>query len=145
MWAFRSALVSVAELDRSSTFYQEVMQVNEIVRHNEVAVLSKDDVGSFTIFLRLALRDAARAPHDTLGLRAVSIDVGSFEELDRVEKSLRAHDGLRDRRELSEGFEVVRGFDPDRNPLVLVAWAPDKVFTPDHFREATQYLYALDP
>lgn len=145
MWAFRSALVSVAELDRSSTFYQEVMQVNEVVRHNDVAVLTKDDVGSFTLFLRLALRDSIRPSHDTLGLRAVSIDVGSFEELDRVEKSLRERESLRDRRELSDGFEVVRGFDPDRQPLVFVAWTADKVFTPDHYRDATQYLYALDP
>src|ERR1700689_2864897 len=93
-WSLRSVVVSVRDLDRSSTFYQDVMNVPEVFREDQIAVLSSDLTPSFTLYLRQAQRGAAHAVQ-ALGVRAFSSDVGSFAELDRVEGRLRALDGFR--------------------------------------------------
>jgi hypothetical protein len=52
---------------------------------------------SFEVVLRQAERAASRSGQQVLGLRAISFDGGSFEELDRVERSLRTRELLHDR------------------------------------------------
>ena len=60
-WSLRSVLVSVSNLDLSSTFYQEVMNVVEVLRDGQVAVLSGDELGSMALFLRQAQRNFVHA------------------------------------------------------------------------------------
>jgi catechol 2,3-dioxygenase-like lactoylglutathione lyase family enzyme len=143
-WSIRSVVVSVRDLERSSTFYQDVMQVRELFRENRIAVLSSDRAPWLTVYLREAYRNAVHSGQQTLGARWFFCDVGSLSELDRVEGRLRALDGFV-RRELfdeSDGFEMVHGHDPDRLSLVFVAQETNLAL-PDYRRVIAQ-LYALD-
>lgn len=122
-WSIRSVVVSVRDLDRSSAFYREVMGIDEVFRGNGIAVLTADQTKPYTVYLREAPRNAVHSGQQSLGVRAVSCDVGSLAELDRVEGRLRALDAFRTRQFLDEEekIEFVHGQDPDRISLLFVA------------------------
>jgi catechol 2,3-dioxygenase-like lactoylglutathione lyase family enzyme len=142
-WSIRSVVVSVRDLDRSSTFYQDVMNVPEVFREDQMAVLIRDSAPSFTVYLREAHRNAIHSGQ-TLGVRAFSCDVGSFGELDRVEGRLRALNGFRDREFLDEAekVEMIHGHDPDRLSLVFLAHEAE--LSIQDYRRALARLYAID-
>ena len=142
-WSIRSVVVSVRDLDRSSGFYQDVMNLSELIREDQIAVLSSDVTPSFTLYLREAHRSAVHSGQ-ALGVRAISRDVGSFAELDRVEGRLRALNGFRDRQFLDDAqqFEMIHGQDPDRLSLVFVAH--DAELRLQDYRRALARLYAID-
>jgi len=144
-WSVRATLVSVRDLDRSALFYKIVMGLTEITRQDQIAVLGRPSEDSPEVVLRVALRVAGRSGQ-ALGLRAISFDVGSFEDLDRVECSLREHQGFRDKGSLGtpRSFEYVRGYDPDRQPLIFMAYAPGTEFSADHYRQIIGSMYAVD-
>jgi catechol 2,3-dioxygenase-like lactoylglutathione lyase family enzyme len=142
-WSIRAVVVSVRDLDRSSTFYQDVMNVREVSRDGQIAVLSGDLIPGFALYLREAHRNAVHSGQ-ALGVRAFSCDVGSFAELNRIEDSLRARDAFRGRQFLDddEQFEMVQGQDPDRLSLVFVAHGADLALT--DYRHAMARLYSID-
>lgn len=142
-WSIRSVVVSVRDLDRSSTFYQDVLNVQEVSRDGQMVVLSGDLIPGFALYLREAHRNAVHSGQ-ALGVRAFACDVGSFAELDRVEGCLRARAGFRGRQFLddAQGFEMIQGHDPDRLPLVFVAHDPDVALT--DYRGAMARIYAID-
>lgn len=142
-WSIRSVVVSVRDLDRSSTFYQDVMNVREVLREGQIAVLGSDLDPTPTLYLREADRQAVY-PGGALGFRAVSFDVPSFGELDRVEGVLRNLNAFRGRQFIDEAetFEMVQGQDPDRLPLVFVA---SETSVPlEDYRAALARLYSID-
>jgi catechol-2,3-dioxygenase len=142
-WSIRSVVVSVRDLDRSAAFYQDVMNVSERIRENQVAMLC-DPSGSFTIFLRQAYANASHPGHQSLGIRSLSCNVGSVAELDRVEARLRANDAFVGRRFVDDAkqFEMVHGHDPDRVSLTFLA---NKSTMPlDEYHRATVALLVID-
>ena len=142
-WSIRAVVVSVRDLDRSSAFYQDVLNVPEVSRDGQIAVLSGELIPGFALYLREAHRNAVHSGQ-TLGVRAFSCDVGSFAELDRVEERLRAHAGFRSRQFLDDDqrFEMVQGDDPDRLSVIFVAHETD--FPLSDYRNAMARLYSID-
>jgi hypothetical protein len=145
-WSIRSVLISVKDLDRSSTFYQDVANMQEVKRGDQLAVLASSVPGSMLLYLRRAYRSAVHQGQQALGVRALSCDVGSFAELDRVEQRLRAIGAFRDRLIIdgTERFEAVRGLDPDRLPLAFVAQQPGRTVTSTDYEEVWTRLYSMD-
>jgi catechol 2,3-dioxygenase-like lactoylglutathione lyase family enzyme len=144
--SIRSVVVSVRDLDHSSAFYQEVMNLPEVLRDDQFVVLGGQESGLFTLYLREAQRNAVRSGPQTLGIRALSCDVASFAELDRIEDRLRALSAFTARQVLdaANGFELVRGHDPDRLPLIFVASAAGGVAVLDDYHRALSQLFAID-
>jgi hypothetical protein len=122
------------------------MNLQEVHREDQLAVLTSGVAESMLLYLRLAYRAAVHQGQQALGVRALSCDVGSFEELDRVEQRLRAL-GAFVNREVVEGperFEVVRGHDPDRLPLALVAQQPGRTLTSADNEKVWTRLFGVD-
>jgi catechol 2,3-dioxygenase-like lactoylglutathione lyase family enzyme len=144
--SIRSVVISVRDLDRSTTFYQDVMNVSEVIRQDKLAVLGGEVTGPFTLFLRQANRNAIRVGQEALGIRALSCDVEAFAELDRVEGRLRAFNAFRDRQFLDEAeeFEIVRGYDPDRLPLSFVAYETRNRIALNDYHRALAGMYTVD-
>ena len=71
VWPVRSVLLSVRDLDRSTTFYQAVLHLREVLRQDRVAVLVGDERPPFTLFLRWAHPDAVHFGQEALGVRAL--------------------------------------------------------------------------
>jgi len=142
-WSIRSVVISVRDLDRSSAFYQSVVSVREVFRENQIVVLNSEPPATFTLYLREAQRSAV-TPSQPLGVRAVSFDVRSTAELNRVEGLLRDVDAFRGRQFIDEAqsFEIVHGHDPDRFPLVFVAHETSLPL--QDYRRALARLYAID-
>jgi catechol 2,3-dioxygenase-like lactoylglutathione lyase family enzyme len=145
-WSIRSVLVSVSDLDQSATFYQDLMNVHEVLREDQIAVLTGGETGTLTLFLRQTRRTASHPGQQALGVRALAFAVGSPAELDRVEERLRALDTFRDRQRLleHEGVEVVRGRDPDRLPLTFVGNETGGSMSVDDYRQVLTWMYAMD-
>ena len=73
-WSIRSALVGVADLDRSLAFYEDVTNLHEILRADRMVVLGLDDASSFTLYLRHT--GAATHPgQQAVGVRSLVLDV----------------------------------------------------------------------
>jgi hypothetical protein len=145
-WAIRSALVAVADLEESVAFYRELGPFDEIVREDAIVVLGGVSPASVMLILR-----ETRGIHHTrhgqqaLGLRSMTFNVGSLGELDRIESFLRGRDLFTSRREIGDGAsELLRGRDPDNQPLVFVCYAQDQTIGPDYYREVASLFYALD-
>jgi catechol 2,3-dioxygenase-like lactoylglutathione lyase family enzyme len=145
-WSIRSVLISVKDLDRSSTFYRDVANMQEVHRGDQLAVLASIVPGSMLLYLRRAYRTAAHQGQQALGVRALSCDVGSFAELDRVEQRLRDLGAFRDRQIIdgADRFEAVRGLDPDRLPLAFVAQQRGRAMTSADYEGVWTRLYSMD-
>ena len=143
----RATLVSVKDLDVSAVFYQDVMGLREVMRQDQIAVLGNEPSGRLDIILRVSGRSAShRSGQQALGLRAISFDVGCFDELDRVERSLRTGEAFLDRG--SSGpprtFEYVRGHDPDRQVLIFMAYRAGMKFSAEHYQQTVGLMYGVD-
>jgi catechol 2,3-dioxygenase-like lactoylglutathione lyase family enzyme len=141
----RSVLVAVSELDRSIRFYTDVANLHERLREDRLAVLGDESLLSY-LYLREASRGPTRQGQDALGVRAVSFDVPSVAELDRIEAQLGHLGLLRDRHRLDgqEGLEFVRGYDPDRLPLVFVSTDLHNELSVATLQRVAGLLYGVD-
>jgi catechol 2,3-dioxygenase-like lactoylglutathione lyase family enzyme len=141
----RSILVSVRDLEASVEFYRDVLSLEEVFREDQIVVLGSNARNSFELVLRKASRVAARTD-EGLGLRTASFDVGSFDELESVERRLRARQAFRDVGTVNpEGvYKYVRGYDPDRQALIFLAFAPGMQFSDEFYRQFAGFLYSVD-
>jgi catechol 2,3-dioxygenase-like lactoylglutathione lyase family enzyme len=145
-WSISSILVSVSNLDRSTAFYEDVMNIHEVFREDQIAILGDDAPGAFTLLLREAHRGALRSGQQSLGIRSLMCDVGSSAELDRVEERLRALDAFQDREFFDEAkqFDFVVGHDPDRLPLMFTANDGAKTPSRHDYHQGLARMYAVD-
>lgn len=145
-WWMRSTLIAVRDLARSSAFYQDVTGLPELLREDQVAVLGEGTPGSFALLLRQANRGAIRHGQQALGVRALCLQVGTTAELDRVEERLGSYGLMQERRTLIErdGSEIVRGHDPDGQPLIFAAVRSDLAYSTDDYRLIARLMYAVD-
>lgn len=144
-WSMRSVLVSVSDLDRSVPFYCGVLGLREIVREGEVAVLEGEG-RTFAVLLREVTGQGARHGQQEFGVRAVSFDVGSHSELDAVAARLEEARALVSRSP-SEGagpYRLVAGRDPDRLPLVFIAYAAGAQLDAAGLRHVALHMYGVD-
>jgi catechol 2,3-dioxygenase-like lactoylglutathione lyase family enzyme len=144
-WAIRSTLVAVADLDRSIAFYRELGPFDVIDREDAVAVLGEVSPAAIVLILRES-RDIHQARHgqQSLGLRAITFNVGSPGELDRIEFLLRSRGLFTARRPVANGAsELVLGRDPDNLPLLFVCYTEDTL-GPDYYRTVANLAYSLD-
>lgn len=145
-WSLRSVLISVRDLQRSIDFSGDLVGLREVAREGEVVVLCNPPDTSFALMLRQAGRLATRHGQQALGARALSFEVGSMEELDRVEERLQASGMFRARRPLDadESFPLVLGHDPDGLPLVFLTYEGAGSLTALHYRHVAAIMYTLD-
>ncbi len=145
VWPVHPVLLSVRDLDRSTTFYRAVLRLREVDREDRVAVLADERV-PFTLFLRWAHPDAVHFGPDSLGVRSLTYDVGSLADLERVENALRAFDAFRDRQNPSESacYRWVRGYAPDRFPLAFMTYESGQKVSRVDLRRAMARMYAMD-
>jgi catechol-2,3-dioxygenase len=124
-WSVHSVLIWVSDLDTSLQFYADVCDLQVIVHEPNAAILS-DISGSPALLLRQADRGGIHSGQQTLGMRACAFNVGSSNELDRVEARLIARNAYQDRQRQGENGRVglVRGHDPDRLPLGFMNYEP---------------------
>jgi hypothetical protein len=145
LWTIRSTLIAVADLDEAVAFYGEIGPFTEIARLDAVVVLGSASPGSIALLLR-ETRSLHHTRHgqQSLGLRSITFNVGSLDELNRIESVLRGRDLFTSRQQVADAAELLRGRDPDNQPLVFVCYTQDEILPPDYYQAVASLVYALD-
>ena len=144
-WTLRSTLIAVSDLDQSVAFYGEIGPFGVVDREDGVAILGGVSPASTVLLLR-ETRSLHQMRHgqQSLGLRSMTFNVGSPDELNRIESVLRRQDRFTDRRHIdADASEFVRGRDPDNLPLVFASYATDTI-GPDYYRTIISMIYSMD-
>jgi hypothetical protein len=78
-------------------------------------------------------------------VRSINFNVGSTDELDRIESVLRSRNLFTDRKTLVEGAtEFVFGRDPDNLSLLFVCYGSNDPMDMDYYRMVSDLAYSLD-
>jgi hypothetical protein len=144
-WTIRSTLIAVADLERSVAFFGEVGPFGVIARQDGVAVLGEVETGSAVLILReTGSLHQTRHGQQSLGIRSMTFNVGSLDELGRVESVLRSRDRFTERRQIDGGAsELVGGRDPDNQPLIFVYYAADTAGAA-YYGSILNLIYSMD-
>jgi catechol-2,3-dioxygenase len=116
-----SAVMFVQQLDRSVSFYQDVLAL-QIADHSPTAALLISPAGA-QLILR-AMGDGAGHPLGAVGLQYVIWTAASQDDLDRCERVLRNRSAHRSTRRSGE-VTLVEGRDPDDVVLMVAYPGPD--------------------
>ena len=129
-----SAVMFVADLDRSVVFYQELLGLESTSRSDEAALLVSPD--GYQLYLRSV---GKRAQHFTgaVGIQYLVWTAESEEDLQRCERVLKAQ-SPRVTNSTVDGFRMVEGRGPDDVPVVVTFPGPDQAPR----QEILQRIYA---
>jgi catechol-2,3-dioxygenase len=111
-----AAIVFVRDLDRSVTFYREVLGLDMADSSPTAALLVNDDGAELVL---RAMGDNAQRALGGVGVQYVVWAVASRADLDRREQLLRDRSAYRQTR-TDSGLIAVEGCDPDDIPVVIV-------------------------
>jgi catechol-2,3-dioxygenase len=139
---FQGVVINVADLTRSIDFYCEVLDFNVLSREGQLAAVSASgsDRTQVIVLRDLGVGRLAGAGH--AGVRAIMLDVGSADQLERIAADLESRKALVNRRNHGDWTAVV-GRDPD-GVAVCLAWHPDgEPFSEDGWRSLDDFLYGI--
>ncbi|HTT51255.1 MAG TPA: VOC family protein [Streptosporangiaceae bacterium] len=117
-----AAVMFVQQLDRSISFYRDVLGLH-VADQSPTAALLASPAGT-ELILRAMGSDAAH-PLGAVGLQYVLWTAAGQEDLDRCERVLKERSAYRDTRG-SDGVTVVEGHDPDDTVLMIVYPGPEE-------------------
>ena len=128
-----SAVMFVAELERSVVFYQELLGWDVTVHNESVALLVSPD--GYQLYLR-ARGNRAQHPIGHIGVQYLIWTARDEEDLDRCEQILRKL-STQVNRQTIDGFTLLEGQGPDRVPVMVTYPGPAQA--PRH--EIVQRIY----
>jgi catechol 2,3-dioxygenase-like lactoylglutathione lyase family enzyme len=117
-----SVVLFVQDLDRSVSFYTEVLALQEADRSTTAALLASAD--GTQLILR-AMGSGAAHPLGSVGVQYVVWTAAGPADLDRAERALKNR-SAHQRSRSSAGVTVVEGRDPDDLPVVITYPGPDE-------------------
>ena len=137
---FSGVVINVTDLDRSISFYHQVLGFNLLSQEEQVAVVGASGGDrSQTIVLRtLGSSPLGGAGH--IGLRAFILEAESADQMERIAGELEYRRILVTRREHREWTAVV-GRDPE-GVTVVVTWHPGGT-TADGWKVLDSFVYGL--
>jgi catechol-2,3-dioxygenase len=112
-----SAVMFVQQLDRSSSFYQDVLALR-VADQSATAALLVSPEGS-ELILR-AMGSTGAHPLGAVGVQYVIWTAANRDDLDRCERVLKERSAYRETRS-SDGIVLVEGHDPD-DTVVMIAY-----------------------
>jgi catechol 2,3-dioxygenase-like lactoylglutathione lyase family enzyme len=118
-----SAVMFVQRLDRSVSFYRELLAM-QVVDDSPTAALLVSPAGT-QLILRAMGSNAAHALGG-VGVQYVTWTADGKEDFERCERVLKAHSAHRDTRS-SGGVMAVEGRDPDDTVVMITYPGPDEV------------------
>jgi catechol 2,3-dioxygenase-like lactoylglutathione lyase family enzyme len=118
-----SAVMFVQQLDRSVSFYTELLAMRVADRSPTAALLVSP--GGAQLFLR-AMGSNAGHPLGGVGLQYVIWTADGKEDFERCERVLKAHSAHRETRS-SGGVLAVEGHDPDDTVVMISYPGPDEL------------------
>jgi catechol 2,3-dioxygenase-like lactoylglutathione lyase family enzyme len=142
---FQSIVMNVADLDRSLEFYGQVFGFKLLARQDQLAAMhAPDSERPQVIVLRSLGTSSTRvggAGH--VGMRALVLDCGSLDELERIATELDRRQSLVLRRD-GETWTAAFGRDPDRTAVVAgCSLNTDQPVTLEAWAQLDEFLYGV--
>ncbi len=128
-----SAVMFVAELDRSVAFYREFLDWDVTVHNESVALLVSPD--GYQLYLRTRGR-RAQHPVGTIGVQYLAWTARNVADLRRCEQMLRKY-STQVTCQTVDGFTLIEGYGPDHVPVMVTYPGPAQA--PRH--EILQRIY----
>lgn len=128
-----SAVMFVAELDRSVAFYRELLEWDVTIHNESVALLVNPD--GYQLYLRTRGR-RAQHPVGNIGVQYLIWTARDETDLLRCEEVLRKY-STQVTRQTVDGFNLVEGYGPDQVPVMVTYPGPEQA--PRH--EILQRIY----
>jgi catechol-2,3-dioxygenase len=142
--SIQTVLLNVTDLEQSIAFYQDVFDLHLISQREEVAALMVHERDRRQVLL---LRELHRSSHHAgrrnVGLRMLSFEAGTTDELDAIEQK------LTDRHALvwhgqTDTYRAVMGLDPDRTELAVAASLTGTPITSDDWKHVDDAIYTVE-
>jgi catechol 2,3-dioxygenase-like lactoylglutathione lyase family enzyme len=118
-----SAVMFVHNLDRSVSFYEDVLDLQAVDRSTTAALLIS---GAGSQLILRAMGEGASRALGSVGVQYVVWTAAGKDDLDRCERVLRERGAYRESR-TADGVTVVEARDPDDVVLVVTHPGPDEV------------------
>jgi catechol 2,3-dioxygenase-like lactoylglutathione lyase family enzyme len=140
---FQSVVMNVADLDRSVDFYRDVFSFTVLSRRDQIAAISAPDSTNPQLIILRALGGSGRvggARH--VGIRALVLEVGNFEEFEGIAERLESKKALVGRRQGPTWVAAV-GTDPDRITVVTGCSTEPGPITHQDWEALDEMLYGI--
>jgi catechol 2,3-dioxygenase-like lactoylglutathione lyase family enzyme len=139
---FHGVVFNVADLDRSIDFYRDVFAFTLLSRSGQIAAISAPESEHPQIIVLRALGTDRVAGARHVGIRALILEVGSLDELERISHRLESRNSFVGRR-AGATWTAVIGTDPDRIAVVTASGSGVGPITHEDWRALDDFVYGL--
>jgi catechol-2,3-dioxygenase len=141
--SIQTALLNVHDLERSIDFYRQVFDLGLVSQGNQVAALMINDTDRRqVVVLREVGTGALHAGRHSIGLRLLSFEVGSPDELEVIEQRLKDRNALVGQRR-TEAWRAVIGRDPDGLELSISSSLTGDPIQTDDWKVLDEMVYTI--
>jgi catechol-2,3-dioxygenase len=144
MLTIQTALLNVADLQKSIEFYRDVFDLRPLSQRDRVAALMVSDKGRRQVLLLRELhRNAYHSGRGTIGLRMLSFEAGSPDELEAIEQKFAQRQALVWQGG-TETYSGIMGLDPDRIEVCVAASLTGAPIRSEDWNHLDDMIYAIE-
>jgi catechol-2,3-dioxygenase len=142
--SIQTVLLNVTDLQQSIDFYQDVFDLHLISQDEEVAALMVLEADRRQVLLLRELRRGSHHPgRHNVGLRMVSFETQSTDELETIERKLVARNALVWHKQ-TERYRGLMGVDPDRTEICAASSVTGSPISSEDWQELDDAIYAIE-
>jgi catechol 2,3-dioxygenase-like lactoylglutathione lyase family enzyme len=140
----QTALLNVTDLTESIDFYRDVFDLTLVSKGDRVAVSKVNAKGRIQVLLlREVGRNAYHGGRGTIGVRMLSFEAGSTDELEIIEQRLTQRQAL-----IWQGgtdtYRAVMGLDPDRVEIAVASSLDGAPIRLEDWNNLDDTIYAIE-
>jgi catechol 2,3-dioxygenase-like lactoylglutathione lyase family enzyme len=142
--SIQAALLNVTDLDQSIDFYQDVFDLRLTSRDEDVAALMVLETNRRQVLLLRELRSGShRGGRHSVGLRMLSFEAGSPNELEIIERRLVERKALVWRK-VTDTYRGLMGVDPDRTEICAASSVTGSPISSENWKELDDAIYTIE-
>jgi catechol-2,3-dioxygenase len=140
----QTVFLNVSNLERSIDFYRGVFDLSVVSRGDRAAAVMVNQTGRRQVLLlREAGRNAFHAGRGAIGLRMVSFEVASTDELELIESRLEQRDALVGHRKTAT-YVAIWGLDPDRIEVAVSSSLTGSQIRMEDWNRLDDVIYVIE-
>jgi catechol 2,3-dioxygenase-like lactoylglutathione lyase family enzyme len=142
--SIQTVLLNVTDLQQSIHFYQDVFGLRLISQSEEVAALMISEANRRQVLLLRALRSGSHhAGRHSVGIRMISFEAGSLNELESIERKLVERNSLIWHKQ-TQAYRGLMGVDPDRTEVCAASSLTGSPISSEDWQELDDAIYAIE-
>jgi catechol 2,3-dioxygenase-like lactoylglutathione lyase family enzyme len=140
----QAVLINVSDLKQSVDFYRDVFDLHVVSQADRVsAVMVNEKDRRQVLLLRELGRNAYHGGRGNIGLRLLTFEVGSLEELEVIEQRFVQRQALV-WHATTETYRTIMGLDPDRIEVFVASGLAGTPITSEDWHNIDDAIYAIE-